>query len=163
MDALVRRQQPRLLATARGIVQDDAAAEDVVQEVWCRLWSFGVGEICPAALASWLRLATVRCALDWHRRSRRAKCAPDFDWVHHPDTDADPVSAAVAGELLTALSSALHALPNAYREAFHARFGGLTYTEAAEVSGCGAKTLSTRLFRARSRLRSALRHYHKSA
>lgn len=117
-----------LLALARAILRDDAAAEDIVQEGWIR-WS---GRRYPiAATRQMLRRIVKNLAIDQLRRRRRegdilrdlafdGEAAPDTERVVSARADLETVAAALAE------------MPERTRLAFRlSALDGLTYAEIA--------------------------------
>jgi len=72
----------------------------------------------------------------------------------------DPVASILAGEREKRLESAVADLPAPYRAVFVLRHAEeLSYQEIAAVLGLPESTVKTHLFRARARLRDALKGY----
>ena len=148
---LVRVHQAGVRAFARGLLGDRVLAEDIAQEAFLRAWR-GLGAFRgDAAFATWLYTITRRVALDEVRR-RAVRTVPADEVAELADRRAgDPV---LRGDL----ERALGALEPAQREAFLLVVVlGLSYLEAGGLTGCPAGTVASRVFRARTRLATALR------
>src|SRR3954452_9439156 len=124
-------------ATAFRILGNGAQAQDVVQDVFLRLWrrprSFDERR---GALGSYLRLMARSRALDLWREAQAAGRASDRLKVvvadAEPPADDRPGRMAELGEARAAVRRALGGLPLAQREALVlAYFGGLTADEIA--------------------------------
>jgi RNA polymerase sigma-70 factor (ECF subfamily) len=161
---LIRRLNPRLFRVARGMLDSDAEAEEVVQEAYLaaftRLDQFR-GE---AAFATWVTRIAINAA---RMRLRRPPRPEPYDTVN----EADPASAAVLPfpfpetaemklgrhELRHMLEEVVADLPRDLRLVFLLREAeGLSVLHIARDLSLNPITVKTRLFRARLRLRKAL-------
>jgi RNA polymerase sigma-70 factor (ECF subfamily) len=71
-----------------------------------------------------------------------------------------PLEADAADETQARLRECIAELPAKFRDAFVlCAVRGMTYAEAGEVCGCPAKTVSTRLARARKRLGERMKEW----
>jgi RNA polymerase sigma-70 factor (ECF subfamily) len=147
---LVRAHQAGVRAFARGLLGDRLLAEDIAQEAFLRAWR-GLGAFRgDAAFATWLYAIARRVALDQVRRPA-VRTVPVEKVAALADRRArDPV-------LRVDLERALGALEPAQREAFLLVVVlGLSYQEVGSMTGCPAGTVASRVFRARTRLATAL-------
>jgi RNA polymerase sigma factor (sigma-70 family) len=136
---------------ARAVLADPAAAEDVVHDVFLRLWER------PAALdpdcdrlRAWLCTAARHRAIDRLRRMRMELryLAVLAEPVVTPDAAAEPI---LRHDLAHTVREAVCALPEQLRApVVLAYYGGHTYREVAEALGIAEGT-------AKSRVRIALR------
>lgn len=147
---LVRLHQAGVRAFAHGLLGDRVLAEDIAQEAFLRAWR-GLGKLRgDAAFATWLYTIARRVALDEVRRPA-VRTVPVDEVADLADRSAgDPV---LRGDL----ERALRALEPAQREAFLlVAVLGLSYQEVGAMAGCPAGTVASRVFRARTRLATAL-------
>jgi RNA polymerase sigma-70 factor, ECF subfamily len=73
-DGVVRRHQGMVFSLARHILGDEAEAEEVAQEVFCKLFQHAADVESEAHLLHWLRQVATRQALDrWRRRRVRPR------------------------------------------------------------------------------------------
>ena len=164
--ALTRRYNRRLFRLARGILRDDAEAEDVVQEAWVRAITALDSFRGEAAFSTWLTRIALNEAL-----GRRRKQRPTVEWESYAETPhvaeiiqfplsamaADPERTMARSEIRAVLEQSIDELPEAFRAVFIARIvEGMSVEETAELFGLKPETVKTRLFRARSLLREAL-------
>jgi RNA polymerase sigma-70 factor (ECF subfamily) len=142
---LIDRHGPALILFAR---QWTTAAEDVVQEAYLRLIAL---RSPPDDAASWLFRVVRNAALDaakMDRRRARREAARPTRWFVEPDIDGLDAQSAVA---------ALERLPAELRETVVARlWGGLTFEQIADVSGCSASSAFRRYEAGIAALRESL-------
>ena len=171
--AIMRRYNPRLFRLARSILLDADEAEDAVQQGYIQAFAH-IGKFRgDADLGTWLARIVINVALDLRRRSRHlASLPPDLDAAIN--TAAPRISLSVEGvdpersvaqhEIGVQLEKAIDALPQAFRTVLVARvIEQLSVEETATLLGIPAETAKTRLHRARSLLRDALRDGDESA
>lgn len=162
-ELMVRRYNRLLFRTARGVVPDDAEAQDVVQETWLR--AFGKlhtfrGE---SALGTWLARMAINIAISSQRRKGRLVPLQDDDATEQamqsPDLRANerPDSSAERGEMRALLQASIEGLPVIYRSVFMLRaVEDMSVEEAAFCLGVSQDVVKTRFLRARARLRDEL-------
>ncbi|TAH46605.1 MAG: RNA polymerase sigma factor [Betaproteobacteria bacterium] len=171
---LMRRYNQTLYRTARGVLRNDADAEDVVQEGWLLAYRSMHGFRGEARLSTWLIRIVVNLAL--RRRQGQTRdaamrvdgiAAANFaDFADTPveeseemreSPSASPESNASNAELRRLLEAHIDRLPDLYREVFILRaVEELDVAETAAVLGLPEATVRTRFFRARHQLREAL-------
>ncbi|HWD42235.1 MAG TPA: sigma-70 family RNA polymerase sigma factor [Actinomycetota bacterium] len=147
---------PLVYGLAVRVTRDWAAAEDITQDVFLRVWR-DPRAFDPArgTWGAWLGTMTHRRAVDWVRRSaarqrRAADAAP-------PVAAPDPEETAVAGSVAKSVQAAIDDLPATQREAIRlAYFDGLTYRQVAETLGIPEGTAKSRLWLGLRRLGARL-------
>jgi RNA polymerase sigma-70 factor, ECF subfamily len=147
------------------ILHEPAAAEEVAQEAFVRLWR-GAGSFASekGRVSTWLLRIAHNLALNELRRRRsRPVTAPDVDWEAEggrfadPSVESDPASAAWLRERAVAIQQALAQLPQAQRQAIElAFFGGLSQAEIAAALGDPLGTVKSRIRAGMRRLRELL-------
>lgn len=158
-DVLVARYGSRLHGFVTHLVGDRDTADDVVQEVFVRVLLRAHERDPNIRFAVWLFCVARRVALDLIRRRRIQDRVMNFvkRGFGRAFETMSPSTAVEMSEFEIALRGALEAIPEDQREVFLLREReGLSYEEIAEVVGVPAKTVSTRLTRARARLRELL-------
>lgn len=164
---VVRRLNPRLFRLARGIVENDAEAEEVVQETYLIAFS-RIGEFRgDAKLTTWV----TRIALNVARMRLRARHpteeydsvaeAQDHDAsiIAFPGSRGQPSPEVEHGraQFRDWVETAVSALPSHLRVVFVLREAeGMALADIARDLGVTVMTVKSRLFRARRRLRSRL-------
>jgi RNA polymerase sigma-70 factor (ECF subfamily) len=164
--ALVRRHNRRLFRVARGVVRDDADAEDVVQEAYVRAFTNLTSFRGEAGFATWLTRIALNAALGRLRRRRpRADLAEigeagpdDGRVVAFPSPPPpDPEAEAGRAQVRTLLEPLIDGLPPFLRLVVILRdVEGMSTAETAEHLGIRPETVKTRLHRGRRLLRSGL-------
>lgn len=154
-DLLAGRYLVRLYRLVRGIVQDDAAAEDVAQQTLIRAWEQATRfDPARARVSTWLHRIAVNLAIDHRRRAARAP-------VPVPTALPDPAMTApeqlMARQRRHALADAISLLPTRQRTALALTYAeGRPGQEAAGLLGISARALEGLLRRARLSLRTYL-------
>jgi RNA polymerase sigma-70 factor (ECF subfamily) len=165
---IMRRNNRHLFRAARGVLRDDAEAEDVVQEAYVRAFRGLAGFRGEASLSTWLTRIALNEALG---RLRRRRTTVDLAAVEvaqegggarilmFPTVQAggDPEGAAARREIRRLLEEAIDELPETFRPVLVARdVDGMSVEATAQILGVRPETVRTRLHRARRLLRAAL-------
>ena len=151
-EELYARHRARALAIARRILRDPAEAEDLVQEVFSRLWNGELPFQGRASCGTWLYRVMVNRSINGLRaRRRRARLELC------PLEVVDPESAAAARERFRQVVGTLGQLSSQHRELLILReLHGLSYPEIALRLGIPEGTVKSALSRARERLEQLL-------
>ncbi len=155
---LFRRHAPAVLSLARRVTGDAGTAEDVVQEVFLRLWNqpdrFDPGR---GSLRSYLLAQAHSRAVDIvrsraaraRREEREARAAANAGY----DLEREVWDLAVADQVAQALAS----LPTEERAAIElAYYDGHTYREVATILSQPEGTVKSRIRNGMRRMRSSL-------
>jgi len=147
----------------RRFVHAPDVAEELVQDVFFKLWAKRDGLSDIDALKTYLFRAARNTALN-HLRRRKL----ELNWEEKEGQRGEPVTAggtddeATSGEVQRAVSAAIARLPERCREIFLlSREGGLTYGEIAAALGISIKTVETQMGRALKSLRLSLGKYRE--
>ncbi|MPQ96639.1 sigma-70 family RNA polymerase sigma factor [Modestobacter sp. I12A-02628] len=157
-EQLLDRYQAPLYRLAVRMLADRAEAEDVVQEVFLRLWR-RLPEIREdAAVVGWLyRSATNRCLNVI--RARRPVADVDLDEREATGTPL-PERAAETAQALTALGSALQRITPEQRAAWLLReVHERSYAEIADILGTSVVAVRGRIARSRAELAEAMQSW----
>jgi RNA polymerase sigma-70 factor (ECF subfamily) len=166
--AIVRRYNRRLFRVARGVVRDDAEAEDIVQETYVRAFTNLESFRGEALLSTWLTRIALNEALGRVRRRRPTveldELETESGWqggclIMFPSASppASPETEAGRNQVRQVLESAVDELPDAFRPVFVLRdIEGLSTEETAAQLSLKTETVKTRLHRARRLLRKAV-------
>lgn len=164
---LYARHERPLFRFLRRSLGNDAAAEDLLQEVWLAVVRHAGGFEPRARFTTWL-YGIARNRLIDHWRARRGGVsldaandavdgAPALIDTLAADPDGQPEVQALSRAQARAFMAAVEQLPPPQREAFllHAE-AGMTVEEVAQLTGVGHETAKSRLRYAMNRLRGAL-------
>jgi RNA polymerase sigma-70 factor, ECF subfamily len=163
---IVKRNNQRLYRIARGVIRDDAEAEDIVQEAYVKAFAHLASFRGDSSLSTWLSRITINEALGRLRSKRRAEGAgfsapgaTEAEIIPFPlNADgADPERTMAQRQILQLVEQATDNLPEAFRTVFIARMiQGLSVAETADLLGVQPQTVKTRLHRARALVRKEL-------
>jgi RNA polymerase sigma-70 factor, ECF subfamily len=157
MEALLVEVAPSIERFARRLCSG-SDVDDVLQETLLAVVANLNAFEGRAAFTSWV-FALTRTACSRQRRGLKNRPHDDDEAVARmPDAAPDPEQRAAGDELSRSLARALEALEPEQREVILLRdIEGLTAPEAAAALGVSAEAIKSRLHRARSALREALR------
>ncbi len=151
-DEFVARWSGRLLRSAYLLTGDRGLAEDLVQDVYERLYVAWPRVVDPAAYAH--RALTRQAMNRWRTRSRRVAEAALGAEHDPPDHRADATEALNERAVVV---SALRTLPARQRAVVVLRyFADLSEADTAAAMGCSVGTVKSQTSRALARLRTAL-------
>ena len=166
-EAIMRRYNRMLFRTARGVVSDDAEAQDVVQETYLRVFTRLKDFQGDASLGTWMARIAINVALDTLRKRSRSVVLDIQALDQEPSAEhmmslstpqaVSPESMLARIELQALLQSAVEGLPPIYRSVFILRaVQEMSVDEAAYCLQVSEAVVKTRYLRARSMLRDAL-------
>jgi len=162
-ERLVTRHQAPVHRFARTLTDDEAAAEDALQETFVAAWRGAAAFRGDASVRSWL-FTIARNAV--HRQFRRPAGAPAPEDVEPLDElgvragwgTSDPEAGAIRRQRRDSVARALEALHTDDRRVIILRdLEQLSGEEAAAVLGLSLPALKSRLHRARLRFAARLR------
>jgi RNA polymerase sigma-70 factor (ECF subfamily) len=158
---LYDRYSALVYSTSLRVVRDAQLAEDMVQEIFLRLWR-QPQLYAPerGRFVTWLTSVTRNRAVDEvrarKRRRRRETPPPEEQEVAAPGDD-DPALTAELLDQRRLILAAMEGIPAEQREVIElAYFGGLTQQEIAEALGQPLGTVKTRVRLGMQKLRAAL-------
>ena len=136
------------------ILEDEAEAEDAVQELFLKLWS-GRDALDGIRNPKGYGIRVLRnLCLDRIRRSRKMETPavlPEPEWPGRQDEAVDEI------ERLAKVLDAIKSLPDRQREVLTLRtLDGLSYEEIAERTGMNQLTLRVLLSQARRKIRNVI-------
>lgn len=159
-EILMRRYNQRLFRVARGILADDAEAEDVMQEAYVRAFRELAAFRGEARFSTWLTRIACHEALARAKKRRRLVrlvSSDDGGPPEPPSETFDPEKEVGNRELQTVLQEAVEILPDPLRSVFCLReIEGLSTEETADALGLSVENVRVRLHRAKRTLRETL-------
>lgn len=158
--AFVVRYERMVFALLSRMLGHGAEVEDLAQETFVRAYrAFPAFDLAGAAKPStWLLTIATRLALDARKRKRLAETPLDDDVAQVARPGSTPENALEQRQLGAAISKAAASLPDDQCAALVlAEVHGLSIAEIAEALSVPENTAKTRLFRAREKMREALK------
>lgn len=164
LDAWVLETAPRAVAFARSLLRDADAADDIVQDCYCRLLAkAAVYDLPRDGLKLLLTAVSNACINATTRRKplfRLTRPDDDGEADDPPDANAQPADAvAAANELSAAVAAALADLPPRQRAAVELKGLGYSQQEVGEVLGVSASNAGVLIHRGRQALAEKLAPY----
>ena len=163
---LLERYRTPVLRFLYRMVQNEAAAEELAQDVFLRVYRARHTYEPTAKVSSWLFCIATRRALNWKRDRRRERVYESLDRDaedrpmpavadHRPSVEQKLVERAGAYEIRRAIA----VLPPKQRAAviMH-KYHDMDYSQIARALGCSESAVKSVLFRAYEHLRRSLAH-----
>ena len=170
--ALVESYQPRLLRVLKHIVGSDAVAEDLVQDVFLRVWRARKNYSPTAKFSTWLfhiahnvasnSLRVRKRKKEYQVSSNEAVDSANFslEQLAMASTGVMPVRKLDKAERAEMVRTAVEALNDRQRMALLlSKFEGLSYQEIADAMGLSIQAVKSLLSRARVNLKNLLQPY----
>jgi RNA polymerase sigma-70 factor (ECF subfamily) len=142
------------------IVRDKEIAQDLVQDVFVKLWEKRAQIEITTSIKSYLFRACMNAALN-HQSSRKKYKETNEEAVVHSLSDSAATDDALhSGELEKRINEAIESLPPACKNVFIlSRFEELSYKEIAETLQISIKTVENQMGKALKILRIQLNDY----
>ena len=152
--AAVDRHLAGLVAFAWRMTGDRAAAEDIAQDAFLKLWRHAPRWKPKAQIGTWLRRVAYNRSIDLYRQSRPND---DIAALALEDPAPGPARHLLAAEVSAIVHRALEALPERQRAAIAmAHFDGMSQSETAAVLEVSVEAVESLLARGRRTLRLRL-------
>lgn len=147
LERYVRLYHKSVFRLALSYVKNEAEAEDICQEAFCKLLDCGERFAADENCRAWLFRVTINLSKNLRRSKRFAFLELDETIpAAHDFSDEE-----------TALWETVSKLPPKYRAVIHLHYyEGYSVKEIAEMTGSTVSTVTTRLARARDKLRKML-------
>ncbi|RKF22649.1 RNA polymerase sigma factor [Altericroceibacterium spongiae] len=159
-DRLVEPHAPRLLALARRMLASTSEAEEAVQNALASVWINRRRLDSGRPVGGYLTTVILNKCRDRLRRRKAASFlgfGQGLEEAVAPDDAPDPENSALDRQELARVKLEIERLPVRLREALVlVAIDGRSQREAAELLGVSEKTVETRVYRARNRLREKL-------
>ncbi len=163
-DELVLAYYAELCAVTGALIRSDAAAEDLVQELFLKIWSSRETFSVQSSLRKYLFRAARNAVIDHHRRERMIRRWEE-DVVRRDEAPAMGAPLCTDGpleasEVQAAVGRAIEQLPARCRQVAILRLQhNLSRAEVAEAMGVTVKTVERQIARALRSLRESLAPY----
>lgn len=160
-EELYRLTARKLLGVSLRICGDRTAAEDVLQDVYLRVWhQASLFDPSRGSAFSWLSTITRNRSIDWLRIRASQVSGPFDDGAHVPDNLPLALDCMIASSDKLILAKCLSKLDDRQREAIKAAFyGGITYADIAHNQGVPLGTVKSWIRRGLIRLKVEIEVY----
>ena len=148
-----------LHAYAGSILKDDASAEEIVQQVFLKLWEKKeqIGDL--QSVPAYLYRSVHNECLNFLKHIK-VKAAHQAHTLHASKDLDNPTDQATLKELQSRIDAAVNALPEQCRTIFQlSRYEELKYREIADKLGLSVKTVENQMGKALKTLRAKLADY----
>ena len=163
---IMRQHNRRMFRIARGILRNDAEAEDIVQDAFVKAFTEFETLREPGSAAAWLAKITANLAISRVRQLKRRSSVvladgDSEDISSNMETDQHtPERITAMGDVRRLLENAIDRLPDGFREVFMLRVvEHMSVEETATTLGVLAQTVKSRLHRAKAILRVDLEEH----
>ena len=157
LEAVFRRDYPRVVAVAARVLGSRDEAEDIAQEVFL---SFGRTSVPAGEAFGWLSVAAAHTALN-HLRTGRRRAAREESTADSA-VEPDVADAVVTLEERRRVRTALARLPHKQAVALVLRHSGLSYADVAAALDMSPGSVGTTVRRAESALRKEMNRHASS-
>jgi len=153
---IVQKYQQKIFNFFLRQLHDYAAAEDLTQEVFIRIFRYGKSFDCKRKFKPWLyRIALHQLNKERKTRTREIPLADDIIYDLLPASESDY-------EVIAMVKKAVNQLPRLQREIIVLKhYQGMTFPEIADTIGCPEGTAKTRFYLAFQKLKTKLSKYRR--
>jgi RNA polymerase sigma factor (sigma-70 family) len=155
-DELLARHQRPVLNFCYRLLGNASDAEDVAQEVFVRVWQHLADYDPRQKFTTWLFALARHAAIDhlrWRKRHPSEPLAADAVLPDRVSVTGDVQAREIGDQIAAAVAE----LPEDQRTALVlAEYHGLSQAEIGEIMHCSAKSVESRLYRAKQTLRGRL-------
>ncbi len=143
----------------RMLAYDTAKAEDMVQELFARVWTHRKKYRSAQPFATWLyAMAYNLCKNEYRHETVRQAYVEELR--QREEATDEPTKAMERDELRQRLRQAVQSLPTAQRDAFLLHYDEeLTISEVAHIVGCPEGTVKSRLYAALESVKRMMNEY----
>jgi len=160
IEGLFKQYHKVLCNITSNIVNDRAAAEDIVQDVFMNLWRKRNEIDFAIPMKGYLYRATTNGALNWIAKNKRTIPFNDALWKQNVLTSNVVEDKINEKELRTKIKQAIDRLPPKCKAIFVlSRYEGMKYKQIAENLNISIKTVENQISIALDKLRKELKPY----
>jgi RNA polymerase sigma-70 factor (ECF subfamily) len=165
---IMRAHNQRLFRIARGVLRDNAEAEDIVQDTFIKAFTNADTLLDNTKIAAWLGKIALNLARDRLRqnvrRNRLIDIPENLDVIpinrafqEDADRQSSPERLTAMGDIRRLIETEIDSLPDGFREVFIMReVEQMSVQATAAMLELPANTVKTRLYRAKLLLRKGL-------
>lgn len=166
-EILFRTYYKRLCAYAVSFVSQNDLAEDIVTDVFLKLWEKRETLNIPESVSSYLFQSVKNSCINYLNREKNRKNTISENEINllnlkikYPVSDKYPLTDLIGQELEEKIRTEIEKLPEQCREIFYlSRFEELSHKEIAEKLGISENTVKVQIYRALIKLRAGLKDY----
>ena len=165
-EELFRKYFTGLCIYACEFVKRNEVAEEIVEDVFCKIWEKRKSLEVTVSLKSYLYRSVYNTSLNYlksekHHMKNQDNLADNFENMLPISTPGDITSSSLLSEELEMkIEQAINSLPEKSQIIFRlSRFEGLKYSEIAEKLNLSVKTVETQISRVLKKLRVQLKDY----
>lgn len=169
-DEIFRKYYNLLCFEARGYFRDNFLIEEIVSDVFTRIWQNREKLEINTSLKDYLIRSTHNSCIDYYRKNKvRKNISGDIENEEKRayslmDIGQNPLEYTISNELINHFQDAVESLPERYRQAFKlSRYNDLTYEEIAVEMGISVNGVKMNIKKALEHLRKKLADYLISA
>lgn len=157
------RYRNHIYRVALSFLKTPAGAEEVVQDVFIKLWYHRKNLTEIKSLESWLYVVAKNVTLNQMKKNAHEWIARNKYSNQHPDSECSTEQTVDLHEYQTWLNQTLSKLPEQQRKVYQmARMDGLSYKEIAEVMNLSPLTVKKHMARALEYLRKSLHNRNEN-
>lgn len=161
-EMLFKKLYTRLCNYANKYVHNIDVAEEIVQELFYKLWAKREKLEINISLKSYLYRAVYNGSLQYLNHRNIELRYEDYRKREHKVNNTDASEEVRTQELYEIINKTLNSLPERCRKIFHLnRYEGLKYWEIAEKLSLSVKTIEANISRALKLLRKNLKEYNE--
>lgn len=161
-EMLFKKLYTSLCNYANKYVHNLDVSEEIVQELFYKLWAKREKLDINVSLKSYLYRAVYNGCLQYHNHRTIELRYEDYRKNHHNVNETDASEAMRTQELYEVINNTLNSLPERCRKIFHLnRYEGLKYWEIAEKLSLSVKTIEANISKALKLLRKNLKQYNE--
>ena len=143
----------------RMLAYDTAKAEDMVQELFVRVWTYRKEYRSDQPFASWLYAMAYNLCKNEYRHETICQAYVE-ELLQREEATHEPTEAMERDEQRQRLRQAVQSLPTAQRDAFLLHYDEeLTIPEVAHIVGCPEGTVKSRLYAALESVKRMMNEY----
>jgi len=165
-EKIVKKYQNRVASLVYLVLGKNIDNEDIVQEVFLRVYHSLMRYEPKVSFYSWLYRIVINICIDEIRRKKIRKIIT-FDFLTdniygsiHGEESESPVDVILAKEKKDIIQSALQRISPSYRIVLILReYNDMDYKEIANVLNLSVEAVKSRIFRARQEMRKLLQKY----
>lgn len=150
----------KVFKTAYVMVNDEKAAEDIVQEVFIIIYTKIYKLKHPQAFEAWIYKIVVNACNEYHRKNRKKVVTNDGEIEDIKDTNSErqPEELILKNERSVQLNSCINSLSDKLKTCivlFY--FNGLSIKQISDIQECPENTVKSRLFKAKKSIQKKMK------